>query len=306
MTVYRFADDQVESELDLALIASPASHPDIPVNVTISVTMTDSIESPRFSHLLHRGDLDGAPWALGVLANDDGWAAVLGSGCTARISADARNIVLTALHSAPDEWLAEALVNWALVYRLAILGRPSFHASAATLDGVRAVAICGATHSGKSTMAAAALALGGSLLADDVLVPRIQTDAVVVPSTASAVKLRGRARSLADEVAGTITFDDRLRVADAAPTSSLPLSHIVFLDPLADAEVHPLRPDEVAVRLLAESKVGAWLWDDARQREFDVACDLADRVPGFVAGRSQTGNPTPANLLDDCSRLFSV
>jgi hypothetical protein len=302
MTLYLFADERIDCRLDLPLTVSAA---DVPADVEVAVRSADTLESPRFTTLLHRGDLDGAPWALGVLADGNGWGAVLGTGCIAHISADARRVDVTSLHGAPDDWLAEAIVGWALVYRLAILGRPSFHASAATLDGQRAVAICGPTHSGKSTMAAAALALGGSLLADDVFVPDVTDDAIVVPSTASAMKLRGSARALGDEASGDVTFDDRLRLTDDEPSTSLPLSHVVFLDPAADSQLRALPSDEVVVRLLAESKVGTWSWDDARAREFDIACEVARRVPGYVVGRSSEA-PSRSALIAACSRLFSA
>jgi hypothetical protein len=302
MTIYRYADERIECDRELPLV--PTVDDDAAVDALVVVRHADAIESPAFSELLHRGDLDGSPWALGVLADGSGWGAVFGPGCVMRLGNDTSRVELTALPSAPAEWLADAIVAWALVYRLAVRGRPAFHASAATVDGKRAVAICGPTLSGKSTMAAAALAVGGSLLADDVVVPFVSGDRVMVSSTASAVRLRGVARSLSRSDDTTVTFDGRLSVPAIAPTDALPLARLVFLDPTAGPDLRPLRPDEVAVRLLAESKVGAWAWQDARDREFEVACSIADRVPGFVIGR-RSGAASVAHLTAACDRVFA-
>lgn len=303
MIRYLYAGDTVETELDLPLTPSFSAV----VDVRISIHRVDSVPTFEFTSLLHRGDMDDSPWALGVLADGSGWGAVLGVGCAARISQDAKQIEMSALHEAPDEWLADALVGWALVYRLAVVGRPAFHASAVTLDASSAIVLCGASHSGKSTMAGAALALGGSLVSDDVLVPTVVGDQVVVHNTASRVKLRDLAKAFGDgeTTDARPTFDDRLSVADTAPTSGLPLARIVFLDPDGPPGVRPLEPDDVVFRLLANSKVGTWSWPDGRNHEFDLACDVAARVPGFAAGRD-AGAVTRDMLLRACAGYFEL
>ncbi|WP_420453066.1 hypothetical protein [Ilumatobacter sp.] len=321
MSRYRFAGDVVDSDVTLGLTPG-----DGPADVTVTTTLTTRLVGPEVADVLHHGRLDGAPWSLATRGDGPGWCMVFGHGCVATMSADRSRIELRVHPDGPDEWIAEVITGWALVYRLAVAGRATFHASTVTLDGADAVAIAGPGHSGKSTMAAAVVALGGSLLGDDVLAAEVDAEVdvgvggsrvggsrvggrggVVVHSTSSVLKLRGLAQELRrrSTSAPTTTFDGRLAVrADPAPDRAR-LVALHFLDPAAPAGRRPIDPDEAAVLLVANSKVGTWSWDEASANEFDAACDLADRVPAYVVGRGD-GATTVAQLERIAADLFDV
>lgn len=301
MSCFRFAGETVECAIDLPLVPSDTDSPDVRVTIGYS----DRLHAPEMGTLLHRGGLEDAPWAMGTLADGGGWGFVFGHGCVATMTPDRSEIAITTLPQAPDEWLGETISGWALVFRLAAGGRSTFHASSVTLDGSTAISISGPGHSGKSTMAAAAVALGGGLLGDDVMASRIDGERVLIQSTASRMKLRGAAKMIDTRLAGTgtTTFDDRLSVSATNSHDNVALSAIYFLDRSESSGIRPLASNETVVRLIDNSKVGSWLWDDARDREFDTACEIAERVPGFVLGRSEDLDSVD-DLLDVATSLF--
>ena len=300
--LHRFAGETIATSLDLGLnVAAATATPD----VVVTVEHVAQIEHPGIDTVLHRGMLDGAPWKLASLPDSGGWLMELGLGCMAIVNSDGTQITVQALPEAPEEWLSEVVTTWALVYRLAVNERPTFHASAAAIDPNRAIAICGAGFSGKSTMAAAVCALGGQLLSDDVLAVNFpSTGQPVVWSTAASVKLRGVSGELNEHLDGdtSTTFDDRLRVAQVSSLDAAPIERLVFLEPDAAPELTAISPGQATVKLLNNSKVGMWDWDSARDREFEAACELAERVPGFVIGR-EPEPATAASLLRAARRL---
>ena len=313
MTVlHRFAGDTVESDIALAL-PGPEADPIGEIDVTVRVTKADRLPDVRLGTVLQDGVMSAMHWRFGTAADPaDGWMFGFGNAAAGTITPDRSQVEIVARREVPDEWIGEAIVAWALVYRLAVGGRTTFHGSAVTLDGDAAVAVLGPTTSGKSTLAAASLALGARMIADDVLAPRWSHGDVLLDPTGTAVKLRGSAQELADHVDGGpdaphrhTTFDDRLSVDAVLATGPARLSRLFFLDPGGPDGIHPIDEIAVATRLVANAKVGVWNSADALGDDFEAACDLADAVPGYLIGRSATtSSPRPETLLRLARSLF--
>ena len=311
--MYRFAGETIASDIDLALPSAGEADVGSGADVTVEIEPADRLPEVRIGQVLQDGVMSGMHWRFGTAPDPaDGWVFGFGDAAAGTIDPARSRIHLVARRQVPDEWLGEAIVAWALVYRLAVGGRTTFHGSAVTLDGDTAVAVLGPTTSGKSTLAAASLALGASMIADDVLAPRWSDGHVVLDPTGTAVKLRGSAQALADHLDGGpdsphrhTTFDDRLSVDAALASGPARLTRLFFLDPGGADGVHPIDPISVATRLVANAKVGVWTSADSLGDDFEAACDLADVVPGFTIGRTaETSSPSAETLLSIARSLF--
>jgi len=169
--------------------------------------------------------------------------------------------------------------SWSVL--LTARGREALHASVVARDG-RAVAVAGASGSGKSTAALALLDSGWSLVSDDILT---FDDAGNALPGAPFVRLRpdralGRAGEL--DVAGKLRFRPSLCV-EPQPISA------IFIHDDAHTEIR---------RLVGASAVGALLsnvYNDVithqgqAMRRFEISMKLADEVPIFgIPPRSLT------------------
>jgi hypothetical protein len=77
--------------------------------------------------------------------------------------------------AAGDEFVAITLLEIALSHALAISGHVVSHAAAVEVGGMTLLAV-GRTHSGKSTLSAAALAAGGAVVSDDSVILGLDDD----------------------------------------------------------------------------------------------------------------------------------
>ncbi len=314
--IYRFAGENIECSLDLPLThAENAASPD----VVVTVEEADTLPAAQpIDVMLHEGILSGMHWKFGTVDGGAGWAFEFGEAASGAISNDRSAIHVFALRSVPKEWIAEAVTGWALVYRLAVGGQATFHGSAVTLDGESAVAILGPTGSGKSTLAAASLAIGGAMIADDVLAPRValsrvddrDVESYVLDTTGAAVKLRGAAQKLAERFADAgdtaTTFDNRHQVRAATHDGPIQLDRIYFLDPAQPDGIVRIDPIQVAIRLCGNAKVGFWSSTNELGNDFEAACELAERVPGFTIGRpAEPSSATPEHLVAIARSLFA-
>lgn len=104
---------------------------------------------------------------------------------------DGREIVIEPLAGSSPENIADLITSRLLTAAVYQQGRLPLHASAvSTPRGL--VAICGPSGAGKSTLAAALLARGGELFADDMLVLHGGEDAFCASGGAAALKLSQR------------------------------------------------------------------------------------------------------------------
>ena len=298
-----FAGDVVHSDLTLDLLPAAAGRQhDVRIDVK-RVDSVDDLPTLDLERMLLDGFLGNMPWRFGELG-DDGWGFQFGNGCCGRLSPDGTIIELFAERTVPDEWIAEAVTGWVLVYRLAIAGRSTFHGSAFSFDGESAVAVLGPSESGKSTLAAAAVSLGASVITDDVLAPRIEGGRVLLDSTGTAVKLRDVAQDLLPESRSASTFDGRRSVTVPVVGSSVILNRVYFIDPGNAVPIAALDAIDVATRLCANSKVGFWNSAEERGNDFEAACDIADLVSGFTIGRSTDGARPPIEHHLDIARAI--
>lgn len=287
-----FAGDVVQSDLALELLpASAGQRPDVHIAVA-RVDTVDDLPELDIARMLLDGFLGEMPWRFGELA-DGGWGFQFGRGCCGRLSPDGTIVELIAEQTVPDEWIAEAVTGWALVFRLAVAGRSTFHGSAFSFDGESAVAVLGPSESGKSTLAAAALALGASMVTDDILAPRIEGGRVLLDSTGTTLKLRDVAQDFLPDTRSALTFDGRRNISVPVVAAPLVLERVYFIDLGNAAPIKAIDAIEVATRLCANAKVGFWTSAEERGNHFEAACDIADLVSGFTIGRSTDGSRPP-------------
>ncbi len=301
-TEYRFADETISCPLQLSL---PTSSSRPVANIELSLNSTTNVR-PEFSSYISRGVMNGEEWALGTVAGEPGWAFITGQASVGHISADGSMIALNVVNEALEPWIAELITAWVLTYRLVVLDRWTFHGSAVEIPGWGSVAFLGAMGAGKSTVAAALCATGATLIADDLLTGTVSNREIRLQQTSSTLKLRDGARHLGHRIPGGLlseTFDHRLGVEMSAELHGLPLRRVMFIvrEP-SKVGLRQLRPVEVTTRLLAESKIFTWQDPKYREIEFDAACDIAARVPGFELSPAHWNDETTADELADFVR----
>jgi hypothetical protein len=177
------------------------------------------------------------------------------------------------------------LVGAGFALLLRLRGAACVHASAVSTGfnrGDRAIAIVGASGSGKSTIAAALIRRGATLIAEDVLPLTMREGRILaIPAYAGirlwpeAVALLMRSRDALPVISPT--WDKRILVVDASQFARTPreLSAIVFLEDRDAA----LTPAEGAMRLVANSYRSEMLDAEMRRREFAIFSDLAETIP---------------------------
>ena len=192
----------------------------------------------------------------------------------------------------PDD-VSSYLLGPILGYVLRLRWITGLHASGIVIDG-RAALFVGASGAGKSTTAAAFLANGHRVLADDV-VPVSQEGGLwlVRPGYPrlrlwpSAIKAAGHAGALSVEL-DSLPADRRhhLNLADRAhgfQYDPLPLGAVYLLgersyDPGAPV-IGPIEPANGLMALVANTFANTLLDSDARRREFDELSRMAADVP---------------------------
>lgn len=168
-------------------------------------------------------------------------------------------------------------------------GHLTLHASAVSIFG-RAVAIVGAKHAGKSTVALALVRQGARLLADDTVVVRIHGGSAWAAPGVQGIRLwEDAARAL-----GAVVSRPREAkpVAVLAPseveTAPMPLAACYLLESSpdlnsADVRRAQLSPVHAALGCVRFSKLGALAGGSAGVAVLDRAAALTKRVPLFVA-----------------------
>lgn len=194
------------------------------------------------------------------------------------------------VHPGVSHGLAHVLIGGGLqAFVLLARGHFVLHASAVAFED-RAVAIVGAAGMGKSTLATLLCAVGGTLLADDVLRVDVDTDMTCWRGGLPETRLRKGAESLSALFAAassrrTADHRDALRLPPA-PAQSYPLHRIVVPRPMKDADEVTVEWLPKAQALLLMSRFPRFLgWTDPEilSRQFTGLADLVERVPVGLA-----------------------
>jgi hypothetical protein len=169
-------------------------------------------------------------------------------------------------------------------------GREALHASAVhTRDGV--VAMVAPSGTGKTSVAAALVDRGATLVCDDLLaLERTGGQSVGAQPGAPVMSLP---RVLADGWKGAklAEFDGEAWVgAPACPPGPLPLAAICFLRRRAglDQRVVPLQPSPLEV---VPHLVDLALGPERERLRFELVCDLVETTPSFLVDASDAAAP---------------
>ena len=212
-----------------------------------------------------------APPPVPFACRRDGTAIVL-DWATARFRVGAARVVIDA---EDDRAAVDLLIPavWSVV--LAARGFEALHGCAVERDG-RAVAVLGASGTGKSTAALALLDRGWRVVTDDLLA--LDPAGRAIPGPAFV-------RLCPDRAAGRVGQHDaggKLRMAATACPAPVPLAAVVVL-----ADEHPgcapLRGAAAVAALLDQAYSPMLTHPDQARRRFDLALDLVDRVPIYGA-----------------------
>ena len=180
------------------------------------------------------------------------------------------------------------------VIGVALLQRQLFvlHASAAVIEG-RALAFAGVSGQGKSTMSAALHALGGQILADDVLAVDLKNpDQPIALPGLSQLKLTEQTRA---EIAPNIEAEQTIggkrgkklcAIRGVPLREGVPLAAIFLLRTGPEIEFHPTPPAQAAVHLVANT-YGSKLLSHIQRAEshFRQCAALAGRIPITILSR---------------------
>lgn len=223
----------------------------------------------------------------------------------AELIADDRLTRATA-HLSPglDPGLLPVIVHGnVMATRLVLDGHLALHASAVERDG-RAIAFCGSSGMGKSTMAALGVASGHRLVTDDVLRVDLTVPPAQVWPGAEEVRLRRAALEIAGQLRqpGSLrtTADGRWALRDGnAARGPLALAYVVV--PLPDrqarhVEVRRADPFSALGLLTAFPRLTGWCHRESLLTQFHLLADLCERVP-VVQARLPWGPPFAPSLF---------
>lgn len=201
------------------------------------------------------------------------------------------------LAAATGESLQTYLLGQVLSFALLRQGIEPLHATAVTVEG-RAVAFIGETGGGKSTLAAAFLAVGHRLLTDDLLVTSTEEAGPIAFPGPPRIKLFPEVADLFPSVAGgagqkrpgaPMNPDVAKRVLPVPPGLAavdgrgVPLAacYILEIDDRADRPVRidPLRPTASFLELTRYTFNTMVEERDRLERQFHTATSLAARLP---------------------------
>lgn len=208
--------------------------------------------------------------------------------CDFVIGADLRTVECRPDPACDREFVSVLMTGTVVAFLLGMAGRPVLHGSAVEVDG-RALAFVGYSGGGKSTTAALLCADGARLVSDDLLHLDLDLEGEDVACVGRSCELRLRPSALAvlDGFAqpppSRTTVDGKVAVRlPPAPTSALPLAHLVVPSPsrtATDLEVERVRGPEALLTLSRYPRILGWQGDGWLRAQFDLAARLAERVP---------------------------
>ncbi len=207
--------------------------------------------------------------------------------------------VATAATEGDEAMLPLLAAGMGLAFCLALRGHLCLHTSAVEVDA-RAVALTAPSGYGKSTLAAAAVAAGHPLVADDLLRVDVDGASAHVFSGSSEIRLRPNAATLAEHwpERQRTTADERTAVAPPHTRSAqLPLAALVL--PLLerdrdDVVVESLRAADAFSPLLRCPRLLGWRDPEVVARQFEQLAALAASTPVVVARVPWSTPPEPS------------
>jgi len=279
---FMYAGDVIECAQVLSLPrAADLRSPD----TSLEIRQVDTLSAFPERTFVSRGLMLGNEWSLGRCASGSTWTFAMPPLAHCQMSADGSELSIETPLTSNDALLGELIVSWILVYRLAALGRPTFHGSAIEVEPGRAVAVFGPSNSGKSSAAIALCSAGGKLISDDVVAIEFGNDDVIrVGATSSSIAVRQELEHhVTNEVASYRASDGRLIARVETALSSVALVQLLFLTGERGRQHTTALSGPLAVaQLIANSKMVTWVDKTARAAEFDAACEVADRVPAVA------------------------
>jgi hypothetical protein len=200
------------------------------------------------------------------------------------VSPDGRRIVSYLPRISPWRW-QRLLLAQVLPLAATLQGLELLHASAVEYDG-RVFGFVARAGAGKTSTAAHLVALGGSLLTDDVLALERSDDGVIAHPGANTLHLDTRelARITApgsDRLGSVLGGADKVMLAAPVAAQARRLDALYFLERHAprDLSISPLEPDPI--RLLANSFNGYVRSEERVLIQLEVAAALAESVAMF-------------------------
>lgn len=166
-----------------------------------------------------------------------------------------REIVIDPAPGEDERWVRNAVMGPVMGTLLYQRGWLTLHASSISLGG-KAVAFMADRGWGKSTMAAAMVARGHDLVADDVTAVKSDGNGPVVTPGHPLLKLWPDAAASVNEDPDTLpeiapgAYKRNLRARRRFPSDSLPLGCIYVLDGGDTLEIESLRPQEALMELI--------------------------------------------------------
>lgn len=225
------------------------------------------------------------------------------------IGPDGRDIAYIRHALSEDDSFHVYLLGQALSFSLLRLGFEPLHATSVVVDG-RALALLGGSGYGKSTLAAAFIAVGHPLLTDDVQVIQLEHDTAVAYPGPARIKLFPESAAVlghyesatalnpgADKL--IIRLDSRRSHPDPVPLGAI--VSIVSPDAVVDSSRVSLRrlsQQEGAMALVRHTFNSKLRERDRLARQFDAAVALA-RTPMFELAR-----PCDLNRLSEVVRVM--
>jgi hypothetical protein len=201
--------------------------------------------------------------------------------------------------SAPALFSGSALAIWLVANAQLVL-----HASAVAW-GDLAMAVVGASNSGKTTLAAQCVLAGAHLLGDDVLHVEMLGSSVRCHYGVQSLRLRSASSVLAEGWPGPVyrsTRDARLVLVAPSPSATVggALDALVFptLSEHADVVVERLGQAEALRRLLLAPRVRGLQAPALLREQMRLNAELARRVPSFMVAMPK-GPPFLAEKAND-------
>jgi hypothetical protein len=195
-----------------------------------------------------------------------------------------REVVVDPVPGEDERWVRNAIMGPVMGTLLHQRGWLTLHASAVSVDG-RAVAFMADRGWGKSTMAAAMVARGHRLVADDVTAIKTDANGAFVNPGHPVLKLWPDAAASVNENPAILpeiapgSYKRNLRARRAFSAAPLPLGCIYVLDHGDDLAIEPYRPQRALTELIRNT-YGRRLLEEVRPAEHLQQCaDVVNSVP---------------------------
>ncbi len=288
----------VRSELQLDAPVVSASRYDIEILWGQRRAIPDA--APEGQLLSQYSPVSGGSW---LTAGADGYVWRVQGACEF-VTDRARKHVR--VHLAPDsEPELAALLTVTFLARMLVLdGHCVLHASAVELDG-KAVALIGATGSGKTTIAALCCAVGARLITDDALRVELSARGARCYRGSCELRLRPQAARFAERFGPETrrsTLDGRIAVRpEPADAVSFPLAAFVAprcLHAQIELRVERLRGAAALLELMRYPRTLGWIDDAQSRRNLEVLSGLVAAVPVYRADLAWTDSLAPEVARD--------